>query len=108
MIKLKKRPTNFYQIVSILLIISFFEITGAQFNSVNAQKTIVSISRDAFYINGKQVYEGRYWHGHKIEGLLLNSRMVQGIFDDSNPETIHHWAYPDTKKWDADRNTSIK
>jgi len=42
----------------------------------------------------------------KIEGLLLNSRMVQGIFDDQNPETESLWAYPDTKKWDRDRNTS--
>jgi hypothetical protein len=30
--------------------------------------------------------------------------MVQGIFDDLNPETISKWAYPDTKIWDADRN----
>jgi hypothetical protein len=32
--------------------------------------------------------------------------MVQGIFDDANPETVSRWAYPDTHKWDADRNTS--
>jgi len=31
--------------------------------------------------------------------------MVQGIFDDMNPETINYWAYPDTKKWNPDRNT---
>ena len=40
-----------------------------------------------------------------VEGLLLNSRMVQGIFDDLNPETRPLWAYPDTGKWDAERNT---
>ncbi len=34
---------------------------------------------------------------HKIEGLLFNSRMVQGIFDDLNPETVSRWAYPDTE-----------
>ena len=45
------------------------------------------------------------WRGHKIEGLLMNSRMVQGIFDDRNPETVARWAYPDTGKWDAERNT---
>ena len=45
------------------------------------------------------------WNGHKIEGLLFNSRMVQGIFDDRNPETVNKWAYPDTGKWDAERNT---
>jgi hypothetical protein len=31
--------------------------------------------------------------------------MVQAIFDDSNPQTVSRWAYPDTNKWDADRNT---
>ena len=41
----------------------------------------------------------------KIEGLLMNSRMVQGIFDDLNPQTRDRWKYPDTGKWDADRNT---
>ena len=35
----------------------------------------------------------------------MNSRMVQATFDDLNPETVGRWAYPDTKKWDADRNT---
>ena len=31
--------------------------------------------------------------------------MVQATFDDRNPETVAHWAYPDTGKWDAERNT---
>jgi hypothetical protein len=31
--------------------------------------------------------------------------MVQGIFDDLNPETVSNWTYPDTHKWDAERNT---
>jgi hypothetical protein len=56
-------------------------------------------------INGKPTYEGRTWRGHKIEGLLLNSRMVQGIFDDLNPSTRGRWAYPDKGRWDANRNT---
>jgi hypothetical protein len=69
------------------------------------RQTEVSIVGDAFHINGKPTYPGRMWQGHKIEGLLLNSRMVQGIFDDLNPETAKQWAYPDTGRWDADRNT---
>jgi hypothetical protein len=69
------------------------------------RKTTVTIAGDEFHVNGKPTYEGRHWRGHKIEGLLMNSRMVQGIFDDLNPETIGRWAYPDTGKWDADRNT---
>jgi hypothetical protein len=73
--------------------------------NVPAAKTEVSIVADAFHINGRPTYEGRTWNGHKIEGLLLNSRMVQGIFDDLNPKTIENWVYSDTRKWDAERNT---
>lgn len=67
--------------------------------------TAVSVDGDRFMINGKPTYEGRSWQGKRIEGLLLNARMVQGIFDDLNPETVSKWAYPDTGKWDANRNT---
>jgi len=69
------------------------------------RKTEVSIAGDAFLINGKPTYTGRAWQGKKIKGLLLNSRMVQGIFDDLNPQTVDRWKYPDTGKWDAGRNT---
>ncbi|MCG9127138.1 hypothetical protein JT359_05995 [Candidatus Poribacteria bacterium] len=67
--------------------------------------TIVEIIEDAFYINGEITYKGRYFNDKKIEGLLLNTRMVQGIFDDRNPETVNLWNYPDTGRWDAERNT---
>ncbi len=71
---------------------------------VAARKTEVAIRGDQFLINGRPAYQGRTYQGHKIEGLLMNSRMVQGIFDDKNPQTVSRWAYPDTKKWDAERN----
>jgi hypothetical protein len=74
--------------------------------SDSSAQTIVSIKGDQFLINNKLTYSGRSWKGNKIEGLLLNSRMVQGVFDDLNPETIKNWEYPDTKKWDPDRNTN--
>lgn len=67
-------------------------------------QTSVSIHRNEFHINGKPTYEDRYWKGHKIEGLLINSRMVQGVFDDLNPESVEQFAYPDTKEWNAQRN----
>ena len=67
--------------------------------------TKVSIDRDKFLINGQPTYQGRMWKGKSVEGLLFNSRMVQAIFDDRNPDTRDRWAYPDTKKWDPDRNT---
>jgi hypothetical protein len=65
----------------------------------------VSISGEKFLLNGKPAYAGRTWDGVSIEGRLMNSRMVQGIFDDLNPETRSRWNYPDGGKWDPDRNT---
>ncbi|MFN7939079.1 MAG: hypothetical protein U0R19_37490 [Bryobacteraceae bacterium] len=67
-------------------------------------KTTIAIRQDQFLINGKPTYPGRKFEGMKIEGLLMNTRMVQGIFDDENPETVSRWKYPDTGKWDAERN----
>jgi hypothetical protein len=58
-----------------------------------------------FYINNRPTYEDRYWEGYKIAGMLFNSRMVQGIFDDSNPATRDLWKYPDTGRGDPERNT---
>lgn len=69
------------------------------------RRTEVAIDGDRFLINGQATYKGRAWRGHRIEGLLMNTRMVQGIFDDRNPESIKNWHYPDTGKWDAERNT---
>lgn len=69
------------------------------------RKTAVTIVGDQFWINGKPTYAGRQWNGKKIEGLLMNSRMVQATFDDLNSETRQQWAYADTQLWDADRNT---
>ena len=70
-----------------------------------ASRTEVSIRGEQFYINGKLTYNGRSWNGHKIEGLLFNSRVVQATFDDMNPDTVGRWAYRDTGKWDPERNT---
>ena len=36
----------------------------------------------------------------------MNSRMVQATFDDENPLTAPMWAYPDTGRWDAERNSA--
>jgi hypothetical protein len=66
--------------------------------------TEVSISGTDFHLNGKPTYQGRSWQGHRVEGLLMNSRMVQATFDDLNAETAPRWAYPDSGKWDAERN----
>jgi hypothetical protein len=89
---------------------------------MSERKTKVAIARrwsadgDAFLINDAPTYAGR-WHTRrhsgervKVEGLLLNSRMVQGIFDDLNPETRGLWDFPESApggagSWDPDRNT---
>jgi hypothetical protein len=69
------------------------------------RKTTVAIDGDRFLIDGRPTYAGRSWQGTRVEGLLMNSRMVQGIFDDLNPDTRGQWAYPDTRRWNPDRNT---
>jgi hypothetical protein len=70
-----------------------------------ARRTTVAIEGRGFLINGESTYKGRVWRELPIEGLLLNSRMVQATFDDRNPQTRSRWVYPDTQQWDADRNT---
>lgn len=72
--------------------------------------TVVSIHGEDFLINGKPTYPSRHYNGHRIEGLLINSRMVQGIFDDMNPDTRSKWDYPPQAPggagpYDPDRNT---
>jgi hypothetical protein len=69
------------------------------------RKTVVSIDRGSFLINGQPTYKGRVFRGAKVEGLLLNARLVQGIFDDLNSQTRDLWKYPDGAPFDADRNT---
>ena len=94
------------KILVISILISCFIIACNQSEKKAGQpSTEVSISKDKFLINGEPSYKQRTWQGYPIEGLLMNSRMVQGIYDDTNPETDSLWKYPDTRKWDADRNT---
>ena len=69
------------------------------------RRTILEIRGDGFFLNGRPTYESRTLRGRKVEGLLMNSRMVQATFDDRNPETVGRWAYPDTSRWDPDRNS---
>jgi hypothetical protein len=66
------------------------------------RKTTIAIQGADFLINGRPTYEGRTYDAMRIAGLLLNCRMVQGIFDDLNPETRPVWNYPDGP-WDGVR-----
>ena len=86
---------------------TFLKIAGAVpalANAAPAGRTEVSIQGEQFLINGKPTYAGRSYKGMRIEGLLMNVRAVQAIFDDLNPATRTKWAYPDTSKWDPERN----
>ena len=67
--------------------------------------TAVGIAGGDWTVDGCPVYAGRVWRGLRVEGLLLNSRMANGVFDDLNPLTRQLWAYPDTGEWDPERNT---
>ena len=66
------------------------------------RQTAVTIEGEKWIINGEPTYKGRAYRGHKIEGLLLNSRMIQATFDDENEITKVFWPYPETGKWDPD------
>ena len=66
--------------------------------------TELTIEGTDFRIDGELTYPGVKFQGHRIEGLLMNNRVVQATFDDLNPESHSLWAYPDTGEWDADRN----
>ena len=68
------------------------------------RNTVVTIHGDDFHVNDSPTYPGVTWNGKRIEGLLLNSRMVQATFDDGNQETRHLWDWPD-RPWDADAHT---
>lgn len=74
------------------------------------RQTNVTIVGEEFHINGSPTYSGQVWktsYGgeYNVEGLLMNARLVQGIFDDLNEKTRGQWAYPDTGIWDPERNT---
>ncbi|MEM6841092.1 MAG: hypothetical protein AAF632_02595 [Bacteroidota bacterium] len=96
--------SNSFYIISTFFLLAL--LLSLPFSAVSQNQTTVSIEGEKFLINGELTYLDRDWNGHKIEGLLFNSRMVQGVFDDLNPETAVRWKYPDTGEWDADRNTN--
>ncbi|HZK61366.1 MAG TPA: hypothetical protein VFC41_04770, partial [Anaerovoracaceae bacterium] len=70
--------------ISILLIFNNILFAQAASPYYQKRKTTVSISGEKFLINGIPTFHGKSWKGYPLEGLLPNSRMVQGIFDDLN------------------------
>ncbi len=77
--------------------------------------TTVEIDGPKFLINGRYTYAGREFEGRPVEGLLLNVRAVQATFDDEQYPDVasydtdvgtHSFAYPDTGRWDPERNVT--
>ena len=66
----------------------------------------VSIAGERFLIDGRPTYSDVPNANPKALGMLLNSRMVQALFEDENPETRKLWRYPDGSDFDPERNTS--
>ena len=97
-----KRPFQLF----LLFLLCINSFANNPVSSPIIRKTAVSISGEKFLINGEPTFKGKFWKGYRLEGLLPNSRMVQGIFDDLNDSTRSLWAYPETKIWDANRNTN--
>src|SRR5579871_3707680 len=86
-----------------------FMMAAAGTSNVSAaplgRSTSVAIEGNAFHVNGKPTYPGRFYKGSKVEGQLFTSRMVNCIVNDQNPETRGMWAYADGP-WDPARNTN--
>ncbi|MBA2448755.1 MAG: hypothetical protein H0V51_12095 [Chloroflexi bacterium] len=69
-----------------------------------AGQTRLAIEGERFLLNDAPTYPGRTYRDWPIEGLLLNVRAVNAIFDALNPETRDRWSYPDTGRWEPERN----
>lgn len=95
------RQTGLASILFVLAGVALLDASQPQ----HQPRTRVTIVGDSFHINGEVSMKGRRLGEVSLEGLLPNARLVQGVFDDLNPATQQKWAYPDTGKWSADRNT---
>lgn len=96
--------------ICLLMIMVTSQKSLSQQKQNNQRQTRVTIEGDKFFINGSPINEGQTWTtsyggSYSVEGLLLNARLVQGIFDDLNKNTRGQWVYPDTREWDPERNT---
>jgi hypothetical protein len=74
-------------------------------NSTFKPVTKITIDGDKILVNGIPTQQGLTFRGTSIEGLMMNSRMANAMFDDENELTRHLWAYPSNDRWRADRNT---
>ena len=62
------------------------------------RETAVSIEGASFLVNGRATYEGRTYGGMKVEGLLMNARLVQGTFDEGFQSVPVDWRISSDRK----------
>jgi len=76
----------------------------------------LSIVGESFYLDGDGTYTRRTGFPHadpRMAGLLINHRVINGVFDDLNESHDYdgdgrdNWAFSDTGQWDPERNTQI-
>ena len=54
-------------------------------------RTQITAHGEHWLINGHATYYGWQYRGWDVEGLLMNSRMTNAVFDDENPVTRPLW-----------------
>lgn len=65
----------------------------------------VTIKGEMFLFNDRPTYADVPNVNPGALGRLINSRMVQALFDDENLQTRDRWRYPDGSPFDPERNT---
>ncbi|MEM1996840.1 MAG: VCBS repeat-containing protein [Candidatus Bathyarchaeia archaeon] len=66
---------------------------------------IVSVGGESFLLDGRPTYADMKNVNPRAVGMLLNTRMVQALFEDENPETMNLWRYPNGDDFNPERNT---
>ncbi len=98
--RIERRAFRLALLAAALLLCSGLAAFSA-FSRDAGRRTVVTIRGDRFFVNGAELYRHR-----PVHGLLLNSRMIQAVWDDRNPKTASNFAYPDSRRWSAQRNTN--
>ncbi len=114
---------RYFCAVSATVLLAAFAVAQSGFAFAQSGSTVVGIKGPFFTINGQLTYSPEAGFPNadpNLVGTLLNVRAVQAIFDDANyPKQGSKlnpyktaglmgdvsWDYPDTGKWDPERNT---
>lgn len=73
------------------------------FESLEVRRLLatISVKNDDFHIDGRVTHQGS-----QLAGTLPNIRAANATFDDANAATKWRWSYPDTRRWDTNRNVN--